>query len=93
MADDNAPLKEALRMLALVNERFDALERQMVLLRQTLQAECIQNRAETVAAVGSLRAHLDGRELDVRLLAQRVSHLEGWDLSKLPLPRRPNPEF
>lgn len=91
MADDKTPLEECLRMLALVNERFDALERQMVLLRQTLVAECIQTREETVAAVGSLQAHLDGRDFETRSLAHRISYLEGWDMSKLPLFRRPNP--
>ncbi|HKY39285.1 MAG TPA: hypothetical protein VJN18_25280 [Polyangiaceae bacterium] len=83
MSEKNPTLQDIWKLLGVMNkrfgmvdQRFDALEREMVDLKTGLCAEMANLRSEMVAGFGSLKASIEARDFRLDEHGRRLSELE-----------------
>jgi hypothetical protein len=90
MSDADPTLKDVWRLLGVMNKRFDALERQIVDLREdtakqfaevrmeigSARAETGSLRAEMRAGFGALKASIEARDFRLDEHGRRITELE-----------------
>lgn len=69
MSEKNPTLHDVWRLLGVMNKRFDALERQLVVLKADL-------RSEMAAGFGSLKASIEARDFRLDEHGRRLTEIE-----------------
>ncbi len=72
MSEENPTLRDVWRLLGTMNKRFDALERQVVEIRQDMAAL----DARMVAGFGALKASIEARDFRLDEHGRRLTELE-----------------
>jgi hypothetical protein len=72
MSDENPTLKDIWRLLGTMNKRFDALECQVVELRE----DNAKLRGEMQAGFGALKASIEARDFRLDEHGRRLTELE-----------------
>lgn len=79
MSDENPTLKDIWRLLGTMSKRFDALERQVVEIRQdlaTLDGRVSALDARMTAGFGALKASIEARDFRLDEHGRRLTELE-----------------
>lgn len=72
MSEENPTLRDIWRLLGTMNKRFDALERQVVEIRQDMAAL----DARMVAGFGALKASIEARDFRLDEHGRRLTEME-----------------
>jgi hypothetical protein len=72
VSSENPTLQDIWRLLGTMNRRFDALERQVVQVRD----EVAGLKAQVTASVGALKESIDARDFRIDEHGRRLSELE-----------------
>ncbi len=72
MSEENPTLRDIWRLLGTMNKRFDALDRQVVEIRQDMAAL----DARMVAGFGALKASIEARDFRLDEHGRRLTELE-----------------
>lgn len=85
MTDENPTLKDVGRLLGTMNrrfgDRFEGLERQIVMLREdlaNLRGEFAELKAHVSSGFGALKQSIEARDFRLDEHGRRISALEEW---------------
>jgi hypothetical protein len=76
MSDADPTLKDVWRLLGVMNQRFDGLERQIVDLKEGTAKQLAEVRAEMRAGFGALKASIEARYFRLDEQGRRITDLE-----------------
>jgi len=76
MSDADPTLKDVWRLLGVMNKRFDALERQIVDVKDDMARQFAEVRAETRAGFGALKESIEVRDFRLDEQGRRITDLE-----------------
>lgn len=75
MSAENPPLKDSWRLLGTMNKRFDALDRQLVELREDTAQRIASLDARMTAGFGALKASIEARDFRLDEHGRRLTDL------------------